>query len=187
MTARHLSTAAVLFTALLAARPLFAADQPEISPQELQKVLADMAKAHDDKTKLSLYASLPWQGVEKPMQHFYSNMGEKQKELLKDLESWAKAHKVDLTYHYGDDINGQAEKILDARQEKLVRGDSKADFPRDTIMQMYSDYEWQISVIQALLPRVRDPGLKAYLQKSLQVHQEGSDEALSLLKRYQFH
>ena len=77
-----------------------------------------------------------------------------------------------------------AQQILEARQEKLVRGDATPDFVRDTLMQMYDDYEWQISLIQALLPSVKDPQLKAYLQKSLQIHEAGSAQLNGLLKRY---
>jgi hypothetical protein len=53
-------------------------------------------------------------------------------------------------------------------------------------MQMYNDYEWQVAELQALLPKVKDPGLKGYVQKSLKVHEDGSAEILALLKRFKF-
>ena len=51
-------------------------------------------------------------------------------------------------------------------------------------MQMYMDYQWQISVLQTLMPKVRDPQLRIYLQKSLKVHQDGGAEIRKMLQRF---
>ncbi len=134
--------------------------------------------------ELAFYASLPWQGVNAPFDAFYKQMGREQKELSSEIESWAKKNHVDLTYHYSKDIPGEAQKSLEAREEKLVRDDSKADFTRDTLMQMYQDYEWQLAETQALLPHVKDPELKAYLEHNLRVHTAGSDQIIGLLRRF---
>lgn len=156
----------------------------DLSSTELTSALADLARSNDQKTQLAFYASLPWQGVTPPFDAFYKQMGSEQKELYAEITDWAKKNHIDLTYHYSKDIPGEAQKILEARQEKLVRGDSKADFTRDTLMQMYQDYEWQISEVQALLPHVKDPELKAYLEHSLKVHTAGDAQLVSLLQRF---
>ncbi len=159
----------------------------DISLADLQSTLAGLSRAHDQKTQLAFYAGLPtysWKGVHPPFEDFYKNMGTEQARLLAEIQSWAKTSRLDLTYHFAPGIDGQAEKIIEARQEKLVRGDSSADFTRDTLMQMYTDYEWQISQIQALLPHVKDPALKAYLIDSLKVHQDGDAQLVSLLQRF---
>ena len=161
---------------------------PISSDQDLRDTLAAMARAHDQKTQLAFYESLPWQRTAEPFHTFFVTMGKTQRELYDQLQAWAKTadhgNPMPLTYTRSDDTPGRAQKIVEARQEKLIRGDSKIDFTRDSLMQMYEDYEWQISLIQALQPRVSDPVLKAYLEKSLKVHQEGSDELMSLLKRF---
>jgi hypothetical protein len=46
------------------------------------------------------------------------------------------------------------------------------------------DYEFQICVVEALLPKVTDPELRRYLEHSLKVHGEGSKELREVLKRY---
>lgn len=158
----------------------------EIDAAELRSVLADLARAHDQKLQLAFYVSLPWQRMDAPFDAFFSNMGKVQKELLTDLEKWAKEHQVSLAHQFGEDTSSRALKIMEARQEKVIRGAAKQDFPRDALMQMYADYEWQISVVEALLPRVKDAGLKAYLEKSLKVHSAGSAEIVRLLKGYRY-
>src|SRR6185503_16479045 len=117
---------------------------------ELRGLLADLARAHEQKLQLAFYVSLPWQRVDAPFDAFFSNMGKVQKELLGDLEKWAKENGVSLVHRFGEDTESKALQIMEARQEKVIRGAGKQDFPRDAMMQMYADYEWQISLIQAL-------------------------------------
>jgi len=174
--------AAVATTPAVAAAPAVANVPP--TDERLRTLLAGMARAHDQKTQLAFYESMPWRKTSEPYHSFYVDMGKTQGELLADIRGWAKAHHMDLTFHFPADAEGKAQQILEARQEKLVRGDSNQDFVRDTLMQMYDDYEWQISLIQALLPYVQDPGLKAYLQKSQKVHEEGSARLVKLLQRF---
>ncbi len=161
-------------------------DVADFAPADLRDTLAGLARAHQQKVQLAFYVSTPLRTIDAPFKPFYANMGKQQADLLKMITTWAKEHKIDLTFHYSPDIAGAALTIMEARQEKLVRGDSKEDFQRDMLMQMYNDYEWQISQLQALLPKVKDAGLKAYVQKSLQVHEAGSAETVALMKRYKF-
>jgi hypothetical protein len=158
----------------------------QIPDSELRDVLAGMARAHGQKIQLAWWASTPLRPVDGAFRPFFEKMGTEQKGLLADVQAWAKEHRMDLAYQFSPDTAGRALKIMEDRQEKLVRGDGKEDFQRDILMQMYNDYEWQISQIQALLPKVTDAGLRAYLEKSLKVHEEGSAEAMGLLKRYRF-
>ena len=155
-----------------------------IPPEELRDVLAGMARSHDQKVELAFYVSLPWQGVDEPFKAFYPQMRSQQADLAKELRAWAAAHDLDMSFHFSDDTDGRAVKIMEARQEKVLRADNRTDFSRDALVQMYADYEFQISLVQALLPRVHDAGLKAYLEKSLQVHTQGSAEITGLLKKF---
>jgi len=154
---------------------------------ELRSVLADLARAHDQKAQLAWYVNTPiLRSVNPAIKPFYQNMGKVHKELYGEITAWAKAHNIDLTYRFSNDTAGRAQKMMEDRQEKLVRGDDKQDFERDNLMQMYNDYEWQLAEIRALLPHVRDPALKAYLEKSLKAHESGSGEIVALLKRFKF-
>jgi len=158
----------------------------DIPAAELRSVLADLARAHEQKTQLAWYVSTPLRSIDAPFKPFYAKMGQQEKDLLASLQAWAKAHNVDLTYKASGDTTGRAQKIMEDRQEKLVRGDDKTNFERDNLMQMYSDYEWQVAEVQALLPKIKDPALKTYLEKSLKIHEDGSAEILGLLKKYKF-
>jgi hypothetical protein len=152
--------------------------------ENIRPALAELARAHDQKTQLAFYESLPWRKTPEPFHSFYTNMGKVQADLLKQIRDWAASNHVDLTYSFPNDADGRAEKILEARQEKLIRGDDRADFTRDSLMQMFDDYEWQISLIEATLPNVHDERLKTYLQNSLKVHEDGSAQLHSLLQHF---
>lgn len=165
--------------------PAGASAYADIPSGDLRDNLADMARAHDQKVQLAFYVSLPWVGVDAPFRDFYTHMSEQQRDLGTQLRAWAKKHNIDLAFNFSDDTAGRAQKIMEARQEKVVRGDARPDFERDTLMQMSTDYEWQISLAQALLPKVHDEGLRAYLQKSLKIHEAGSAEITGLLKKFQ--
>lgn len=160
----------------------------EMPEGELRWALADLARAHQQKGLLATWVSLPLVGppVQGAVRPFYQKMGERQGELLGELRTWAQARGVDLTYRAGTDVDGRAMAIMEARQEKMVRGSGAGDFDRDMLMQMYHDYEWQVCVIQALLPRVREPALRSYLERSLRVHEEGSGEIVGYLRRFKW-
>jgi hypothetical protein len=168
-----------------------AATQPrhvlaDVAPAELRDILAGMSRSHGQKIELAFWVGTPLMPVTAPFKPFFSTMGTTQALLQGMLRAWAREQGVDLTYSFTRDTLGQAQKIMEDRQEKLIRADAQADFQRDILMQMYTDYEWQISQIQALLPKVSDSGLKAYLEKSLQVHEDGSKEIVRLLRDYKF-
>lgn len=169
-----------------------AASQPaavaEVPAEELRSVLSDLARAHEQKLQLAAWVAMPFVGppVAVPIKPFYKQMGERQKDLLTQLQAVARSRHIDLTYHPSTDINGRALAIMEKRQEKLVRSDGAPDFDRDMLMQMYSDYEWQICLLQALLPTVKDPALRAYVEASLKVHEDGSAEIVGFLKKFKF-
>jgi len=157
-----------------------------ISADELRSVLSDLARAHEQKLQLAAWVALPFVGppVNASIKPFYRRMGEQQLEMSKQLREIAKEHQIDLAFRAGTDVAGRAMAIMEKRQEKMVRADGVADFDRDMLMQMYNDYEWQICVLQALLPTVKDAGLRAYVEASLKVHEEGSAEIVGYLKRF---
>jgi hypothetical protein len=163
---------------------------PEAVSPDLRGTLAALARAHDQKTQLAFYedlqAAVPFSKTDPAIHAFFVNMGKEQKDLLSDIKGWAKTNHVDLTYHAGTDLAGKAQVIEEARQEKEIRAANHADFLHIALIQMYMDYDWQVSLIQATLPSVKDEGLKAYLEKSLKVHEAGSDEALALLKKFKY-
>ena len=136
--------------------------------------------------KLAWYVSSPFKSVTPAMRPFYKDMGTRQKDLAKDLEEWAKAHHVDLTYHYGTDPMGQAQKIMEDESEKEARAAGKEDFERDMLINMKQDYGWDAALDKSLLKRVTDPALKSYLEKAVHAHEEGLAAINELLKKYKF-
>ncbi|MCL2647092.1 MAG: hypothetical protein FWD61_08815 [Phycisphaerales bacterium] len=163
-----------------------AATQPSNSSTELRGVLADLANSHNDKIKLALWVSTPFRPVEAPFRPFFNNMGTQNKQLLAELQTWAKQHKVDLTYHPPTGFAGAVDKIMNARQEKLVRNDDKLSFQHHILIQMYIDYENNLSQCQALLPTLTDPALKSHIERTAKMYSDGSAEILALLARYKF-
>ena len=157
-----------------------------MSATELRDVLADLGRAHGQKVQLAWWVSTPLRPVSPQFVKFYENMGVQQKELLAELKGWAKTHQVDLTFHYTSDVYSEGQRIMEKRQEAMVREDDQVNFERDNLMQMHQDYEWQVSLLKALLPSVKEAGLKAYLEKSLAVHEAGSKEIVGLLRGYKF-
>ena len=158
----------------------------DIPPAELREVLAGLARSHEQKMQLAFYVALPWTGVDEPFKDFYAHMSEVQGDLDKELHAWAKGHNMDLAFHFSEEVEDKAREMMEGRQQKVIMGDNRTDLTRDTLIQMYMDYEWQISVVQTLLPKVREPGLKAYLERSLKAHVEGGAEIARLLKKYKW-
>jgi hypothetical protein len=155
-----------------------------ISPAELRDALAELDKGHHDKMKLAFWVSTPFKSVDPVFKPFYQNMAKQQKELAKELEDWAKAHHVDLTYHYTDNPMSRGQKIMEEDSEKQARSENEEEFQQDMMINMRQDYGWDASLTKALLPRVTDPALKSYLEKSLKVHEDGLVEIRGLLKKY---
>lgn len=150
----------------------------------LKEMLPGFAKSHGEKIQLATFAGTFLRPVDPVFKPFYKTMGETQKELLAQLRGWAKQRNFDLRYSYPTDVHGAALQMMEKRQAAAARADDQTDFERDMLMQMYSDYEWQICLIKALQPLVSDAQLKAYLDKSMTVHEAGSREIVELLKRY---
>jgi len=176
-------------------KPEMAASAPATKPAEalstikaedLRDLLADMEKAHEDKIRLSGWAGTPFLPVKGDFKPFFSEMSRQNKELSGELKKWAKEHQVDLTYKYSDDVDGRALRMMEDRQEKIIRGDDQANFERDILIEMFSDYEWHLCVVKSLLPAVKDRGLRDYLEKSEAMFERGSAEIRGLLKRYKF-
>ena len=157
-----------------------------LSASELRDILATLANSHNDKIKLALWVSTPLRPVDAPFRPFFANMGKHNKQLFAELQTWAKQHKVDLTYRPPPGIAGVAEKMMNARQEKLVRSDDKLSFQHHILMQMYIDYETNLSLCKALLPTITDSVLKSYVERAAEMYSAGSDEILALLARYKF-
>jgi hypothetical protein len=157
-----------------------------ISPSDLRDALAELDKGHHDKMKLAFWVSTPFKSINPAFKPFYEEMGRSQKELAGELESWAKSHKVDLTYHYENGPMSQGQKIMEDRSEKEARADDKEDFERDMLINMKQDFGWNLSLILALQKRVTDPALASYLEKSRHVHEEGLATVKELLKKYKF-
>lgn len=160
----------------------------DLPAEELRSVLSELARAHEQKGLLTTWVGLPFVGppVNAAVRPFYQRMGPRQADLLRELRGIARTHNIDLTYRPATNTEGRAMSLMEARQEKMVRADGPADFDRDMLMQMYNDYEWQICVLQALMPRVRDSALRGYMEKSLRVHEEGSADIVALLKRFKW-
>jgi hypothetical protein len=156
----------------------------DLPPTELHDVLAELANAHSQKLQLGLFLSLPFMGVDEPFKDFFSKMNSQQRELQEQLRAWADAHHEDVTYHRGTDTMARAQKIMEDRQGDVIKTLNRTDRERGALIQMYTDYEFRVSMLQALLPKVRDPALKAYVEKSLKMHADGSVQLADLLKRF---
>jgi hypothetical protein len=170
-------------------RDAMPAESKDISP-ELRDTLAGMARSHDQKVQLAFYEALqsanPFNTKDPAIHGFFVAMGKRQAELLSDLQGWASKNQVNLTYRAGTGLMGRGQAIEEGRQSKEIQAAKYADFQRLALIQMYMDYDWQVSLIQATLPAVKDEGLKAYLEKSLKVHEAGVTEVQGLLKKYKY-
>lgn len=161
-----------------------AAAYATIPPAELRDVLAGLARSHEQKMQLVFFLSLPWGGVDPAFRDLFNKMGPVQRDLNSELRTWSRAHHIDLTFKFDDDVLSKAQETMEDRQQAVIMADNRIDLTRDTLIQMWADYEWQVSVLQNLLPKVREPALKAYVQKSLKAHEAGSAELTKLLKRF---
>lgn len=158
----------------------------DLSASDLHDVLSMLDNNHHDRMKLAFWVSTPFRSADPAFKTFYKERGVAEKELANELESWAKAHHVNLTYSDGTDTFGKAQTIMAKRQEKLVRGDDKDDFDRDMLIDEWQDYEFGISLVTAFLPSVHDPLLQAYLQKSLHSQEAASQQILMLFKKFKY-
>ena len=158
----------------------------DLSAHDLQGVLAYLDKNHHDRMKLAFWVSTPLRSADPAFKTFYKERGAAEKELANELESWAKSHQIDITYHYAPTTFGQAQKIMEDRQEKVVRADGKDDFNRDMLVDELQDYEFGISLVTAFLPSVHDPALLAYLQKSLHSQEAASQQIKMLFKQFRY-
>jgi hypothetical protein len=168
--------------------PRVAAPQPagyaDMKSEDLHLLLAGLERSHKQKLQLVFYTNLPLMGVETPAKPIFEKMEKAQGDLDKELTAWAKAHDLDLKFEFPSDVQSQAAKKMEGRQENVMLGDGKVDRTRDALMNMYMDYEFQICLVQTLLPKVTDPDLRKYLEHSLKVHEEGSKELRDMLTRY---
>jgi hypothetical protein len=182
--------AILLLLALPACQPLIRQPGPEASyladlpPAELREILSQLARAHEQKLQLVFYVSLPWVGTDAEARPFFATMAKTQGDLNQELKAWAKSHDIDLAFRFSDDILGKAQQTMEDRQQNALTSDDRPNRTRDALIQMFFDYEWQISILQTLLPKTRDPELKSYLQHSLKIHREGSAELSALLKKF---
>lgn len=156
--------------------------------KDMRDTLAMLLRAHDQKVQLAFYATTPFlKNVDEPFKGFFARMSAVQSDLEKQLKAWAKARKVDLSFQFSNDIGGHAQKFMEDRQGDVAKKDDRISFERDELINMYMDYEWQISLLTTALPAAAsDPELKAYLQRSLSAHESGSREIRELLAKYRF-
>lgn len=167
------------------AEPAAKANQTE---QTFRQNLPELAKGHQDKIDLAWYAQSPLMGyIDPDVAEFTKQMSTEHKALQKRLEAWAKAHKYDLKFQYGDDAVGQARAAIEKDDGKIIRGLNHTDFQRLLLVLMFADYDWQKHLVQALIPLAQgDPELKGYLEQSYQVHTEHLAKIQTLLARYQY-
>ena len=155
----------------------------------IQEVLPQLAKAHSDKVQLAMFVGMPFiHRVDPAVKAFAEKMGEQNKELLKDLKAYAEANKISLKFEYSADANGRAQKGMEDEQSKALQGAGGTEFELLVLVLEYSDYGWNKALVKTTLEKEKglDPALKAYLEKSLKVHEEGIREIEGLLKRFQF-
>lgn len=163
--------------------PAPAAESPH-SPA-VREALAELAKGHSEKIQLAWYARA-FRRTDPAVAAFLADMGVQQRRLAADLMAWARHTNADIRFAHTTDLSGEARRIMEAAQSRAVRNDSHEEFQRDILMLMWTDYAWQRSLIQATLKRTADPALRAYLTRSLAVHDAGVTRLRALLARYRW-
>jgi hypothetical protein len=155
--------------------------------QEVRDALAILNRGHSQKMQLAFYATSPLlRNISPQAKPFFVRMGEVHEDLQRQLKKWASAHKVHLTFHYSNDLAGRAQKLMEDRQEKVIRSDSNEEFQRDILINMQMDHDWESSLISATLPMVQDRELRGYLENSLRAHESAAKEIRGLLEKYRF-
>jgi len=187
------SIAPLLLLVTLGLAACQAGPQPSTGPAATQTAidlltraaLAELAKGHSDKMQLGWYASSPFRHVDPAIKQFAQDMRTTQDDLHHKLKTWADAHRIDLAIHYNPaDPRDIARQAMEKQQGDSLQADSNIDFQRDVIILMYMYYQNQLSLIQALIPRIHDPELKAYLEQSQRVHTAALKSLRDLLGRY---
>lgn len=154
---------------------------------QVHEALTMLNRGHTQKMELAFYATTPLlRNIHPEAKAFFSRLSDVHGDLQRQLKKWAAKHKVDLTFRRGDDFAARAQKVMEDRQEKVIRSDSNADFQRDILMNMQIDHDWESSLISVILPMVQDGELRSYLQNSLRAHESAAREIRGLLEKYKF-
>ncbi len=162
--------------------------QQPLNPAVLQ-ILRSLAKGHKDKTQLAFLAD--FKGLSKSVSRFNSYMSKSQGKLLKQLQAWAKKHRVKLHYFYRPGLYGKAQKIIADDEGSLLLHSNAADFQKRYLVMMYMDYSWQFAMDKAAQKQARKnqagPGLLQYLNNAVAVNKQSLADLWKLLERYQWH
>jgi hypothetical protein len=166
------------------ARSSATATQP--ADPALRANLTELAKGHRDKVQFAWYATT-LRRLDPAVGDFAQRMGSENKRLFDQLDAWAKARKIDLTFHYDDStVAGRARQTLEKSQETIIRDDNAADFQRDLLIMMWTDYQGQRYLSEVMAKDATDPELKAFLNANASMLAAGVKEIRGLLAKYKF-
>jgi len=152
----------------------------------LTTIIPELDKGCHDKMKLAFYVlDLRSGSSNAELNAFVTDMRETQKRLAGQLESLAKAHHIDTSFHYGNDILDKVRKRMEDTSGDQLQDATGDNFKLHVLSDMEQDYTYQISLIKTLrsVSGLDDP-LKAYLDDSLKTHQQGLKQIQVLLQRF---
>lgn len=153
-------------------------------PSALNELLPKLATSYEDRIKLGTFAGTFLRPVDDSLKPYFSSLRERNKALLDELKPLAKKGKIDLDAKPADTLDNRARPIMEKRQEGFARAADQAAFEHDMLMHMYNDHEWMASLIEATLPGVSDPAMKAYLEKAMRLQRAIADDTKKQLRRY---
>lgn len=153
---------------------------------ELRDALKQLTKSHNDRVKLAMYVSMPFlHRVHPDVRGFTDAMGKTNKAFANDYAAYAQANGVDLSFRYGEDLFGQAQKRMDDSQGDLLRASSGDLFQTLVLNLMYVDYHFGKALIGTILAQTTDldPSLRDLLERDLKMHDEGIRQISLLMAR----
>lgn len=154
-------------------------------PPAVATLLPELAKGHRDKAQFAWYATNPlFRKMDPSVKAFADTMEADHKRLLNRLEAIARQQNISLQYQYPPALEGQALRIMEKSQEKLVRSASADEFQRLYLLLSWTDLYWHLSLIEAALTQTPPGPLHDYLQDSLALHRQQAQTLRELLGRY---
>ncbi|NNM88883.1 MAG: hypothetical protein HKL95_10245 [Phycisphaerae bacterium] len=156
-----------------------------ISPVDravLARFLPSLAKAHRDKTRLAFLAR--FKGLSPPVAKFNEQMALQQGRLLRQLQTWAGRHHVNLRYDYPKSVRGAALRVQARVDGHLLLAAGEPKFQRLYLVFMYNDFAWQVALDKSLLRYATDHGLKLYLMNALAINRSSTKQIEKLLGQY---
>ena len=158
-----------------------------ISPVDravLARFLPSLARAHRDKTQLAFLAR--FKGLSPPVAKFNQQMALQQGRLLRQLQTWADRHHLNLKYDYPKSVRGAALRVQAGVDGHSLLAAGEPKFQRLYLVFMYSDFSWQVALDKSLMRYATNHGLKRYLINALAINRSSMEQIEKLLGQYRW-